>query len=203
MNGYLRRILPQFFLFFQFTCFAQTDSTKLLFNHLVMEVQGDLNHDGIDDKVIVTQDTLHEMAPYRFQVFFVDKDGFSKLIVTTSKLIEPQYPNGREGYQKGNGFSDVTIQKGVLRVNNVLLRGNFSHTFRFQHGNFELIGFSETYSDGNGVLTTIDFNLSTGVRIVKLERCDTNKQIRKSKKKIIIRTLPKLQDLIPFDNELY
>jgi hypothetical protein len=168
-----------------------------------MEVQGDLNHDGIDDKVIVTQDTLNEMAPYRFQVFFMDKDGFTKLIVTTSKLIEPQYPNGREGYQKGNGFSDVTIQKGVLRVKNVLLRGNFSHTFRFQHGNFELIGFSETYSDGNGVLTTIDFNLSTGVRIVKLERCDTNKQIRKSKKKIIIRTLPKLQDLIPFDNELY
>ena len=62
-----------------------------------MEVQGDLNHDGIDDKAIVTQDTLHEMAPYRFQVFFVDKDGFSKLIVTTSKLIEPQYPIGREG----------------------------------------------------------------------------------------------------------
>jgi hypothetical protein len=65
------------------------------------------------DKVVVTQDTLNENAPYRLQIFFKEINGLSKLIVTSSKIIEPQYPDGREGYRTGKGFSDVTIKKGV------------------------------------------------------------------------------------------
>lgn len=168
-----------------------------------MEVEGDLNKDSLPDKVIVTQDTVHENAPYRLQVFFKEPSGQYKLIVTSTKIIEPQYPDGRDGYSTGNRFGEVSIKKGILGIRFDLLRGNYEHKFRFQKGNFELIGYSEFYSNGQGEASTIDFNLSTGVRIEKLERYDTDKLLSQKTKKILIRPLPKLQDLVPGENELY
>jgi hypothetical protein len=100
------------------------------------------------------------------------------------------------------GVTEVTIQNGVLSVKFELLRGHFEHKFRFQNGNFELIGFSEVYCDWQ-VMTTTYFNLSTGIRIEKLEHYDTDKILSSKKKKILIRPLPKLQDVIPMENELY
>jgi hypothetical protein len=200
---YLKPLLATLLILFVYVCFAQTDTNKLHYNHLVTEAHGDLNNDGIADKVIVTQDTLQENAPYQLLVFFVNEKGEQHISITTSKLIEPQYPNGRNGYITGTGFSGISIQKGILRVSIQLLRGHFEHAFSYQHGNFELIGFSEVYSDGNGVLTTTDFNLVTGIRKQKIERYDTTKRIRKTKRKIVITPLPKLQELIPFETEFY
>jgi len=168
-----------------------------------MEVEGDLNKDSLIDKVVITQDTLNENAPYRLQVFFKERNGNSKLIVSSTKIIEPQYPDGRDAYRTGNGFSNVTIKNGVLSVNFQLLRGYYEHKFRFQNKNFELIGFSMVYSDGNSEMTTTDFNLSTGTRIETTERYDTGKVLSKTKKKILIRPLPKLQDVVPMEKELY
>ena len=138
-----------------------------------------------------------------FKYFFKEPNGLYKLVVTSTKIIEPQYPDGRDGYRTGNGFSGVSIENGVLSVNFELLRGHFEHKFRFQNGNFELIGFSEVYSDGRGIMMTTDFNLSTGIRIEKSERYDTVKVLSNTKKKIRIRPLPKLQDITPMENELY
>ncbi len=199
----MKQFILTIFILFQFDSFAQTKTSNFNFDHKIMEVVGDLNKDNLPDKVIVTQDTLNENAPYRLQVFFKVPNGQFKLIVTSTKIIEPQYPDGRDGYRTGNSFSDVTIKKGVLSVNFELLRGHFEHKFRFQNGNFELIGFSEGYSDGNGVVTTTDFNLSTGIRIEKSERYDTDKVLSNKKTKILIRPLPKLQDITPMENELY
>ena len=190
-------------MLFQLDSVAQTDTTNYSFDHKIMEVAGDLNNDNLPDKAIVTQDTLNENAPYRLQVFFKEPNGQFKLIATSTKIIEPQYPDGRDGYQTGNGFSSVTIENRVLSVNFELLRGHFEYKFRFQNGNFELIGFSEVYSDGRGVMTTTDFNLSTGVRIEKSERYDTDKVLSITKKKILIRPLPKLQDITPMENKLF
>jgi hypothetical protein len=199
----MKRLILTIFILFHLDSFAQTNTISYNFDYKVMEVAGDLNKDNLPDKVIVTQDTLNENAPYRLQVFFKEPSGQFKLIVTSTKIIEPQYPDGRDGYRTGNGFSDVTIDNGVLSVNFQLLRGHFEHKFRFQNGNFELIGFSEVYSDGLGVMTTTDFNLSTGTRIEKSERYDTDKVLSNTKKKILIRPLPKLQDIMPMENELY
>lgn len=191
------------FLLFQLDSFALTDTTNYNFDHKIMEVVGDLNKDNLPDKVIVTQDTLKENAPYRLEVFFKETSGQFKLIVTSTKIIEPQYPDGRDSYRNGNNFSDITIKNGILSLNFELVRGHFEHKFRFQNEHFELIGFSKVYSDGQGVMTRTDFNLSTGIRIEKSERYDTNKILSNKKRKILIRPLPKLQDIIPMENELY
>lgn len=187
----------------QLDAFAQTDTSKLNFDHKIREVQGDLNKDGLIDEAAVTQDTLNENSPCRLQIFFKEPSGQSKLIATSTKIIQPQFPDGKNGYKTGNDFSDISIKNGILSVNFELLRGHFEHKFRFQNGNFELIGFSEVYSDGRGVITTTDFNLSTGIRIEKSERYDIDKVLSYEKKKILIRPLPKLQDIAPIENELY
>lgn len=184
--------------------FSQTKKEKDPFTFEVTKVLGDLNKDNLDDKVIVIQDTINETAPYKLQLFFAQPNGKFKLIATSTKIIAPQYPNGRDGYRTGDGFMDVTITKGVLSVNFGLLRGHFEHKFRYQNGNFELICFSYVASDGHGTMSSIDFNLSTGIRIEKTEAYgEDDFAPTYTKKKILIRPLPKIQDVEPFENELY
>lgn len=199
----LRSTLLLSILFIQLQSFAQTDISKMNFDKTVMIVEGDLNKDGLADKVIITQDTLNEKAPYRLQIFFKEPTGKLKLIVSSDRIIEPQYPEGRNGFATGDGFDSVIISKGVLSINFELLRGHYEHIFRYQNGNFELIGFSMVYSDGQGVMTETDFNLSTGNRVTIKERYDTNKIISNIRKKILIRPLPKLQDIVPMETDLY
>ena len=185
--------------------FSQTKTKKDTFTLLVTKVLGDLNKDNLEDKVVVTQDTINENAPYKLQIFFAQPNGQFKLIATSTKIIAPQYPDGRDGYRTGDGFLDVTIIKGIVSVNFGLLRGHFEHKFRFQNGNFELIGFSSVSSDGQGKMYTTDFNLSTGIRIEKIDNYgeDDDGVSSNIKKKILLRPLPKIQDVEPYENELY
>lgn len=178
---------------------AQNTIKKSYFNYEITKVKADLNKDGIFDFVIVTQDTLNDEAPYLLQIYFGDTNGDPQLITTTTKAIDPQFPNGKDGYQNGSKFLDITIKNGVISINNELLRGHFEHKFRFQNGNFELIGCTSVYSDGLGTITSSDFNLSTGLRTLLKERYDTDKVLSKTKEKILIRPLPKLQDFVVFE----
>jgi hypothetical protein len=199
----MKQFLIAILIFFQADSFAQPGAVPDRFDFKVMEVEGDLNKDNLPDKVVITQDTSNENAPYRLQVFLKDPDGQLQLIVSSTRIIAPQYPDGRNEYSTANAFLDVTIEKDVLSVNFELMRGHYEHRFRYQNGNVELVGFSMVYSDGFGVMTITDFNLSTGNRIEKTERYDTGKLLSVSKKKILIRPLPKLQDVVPMENDLY
>jgi hypothetical protein len=199
----MKQLLLTFVMLVQLIGFAQVDTSKRNFDFKVMEVEGDLNKDSLADKVVITQDTVNEKAPYRLQIFFREPNGNYKLMVASTKIIEPQYPDGRDGYIRGIGFSDVTIKNGVLIVSSELFRGHYEHKFRYQNEHFELIGFSMVNSNGKGEMTTTDLNLSTGIRTEKTIRYDTNKVVSNINKKIVIRPLPKLQDIVPMENDLY
>ncbi|SNR93499.1 hypothetical protein [Flavobacterium sp. ov086] len=196
----MTKFITLFFLFFSAILFAQKDN----FNKTITKVKGDLNKDGLVDYVQVLQDTLSKTAPYKLEIYFAEANGSFKKIVSTTKAIDAQYPDGRNGYYNGNSFYKIDVIKGILSIQNELIRGNFEHKFRYQNGNFELIGFSEVYSDGQGTMGTIDFNLSTGIRIKTTEPYgEENFPKTNTKKKILIRPLPKLQDFAPFENEYY
>ena len=196
----MTKFITLFFLFFSAILFAQKDN----FNKTITKVKGDLNKDGLVDYVQVLQDTLSKTAPYKLEIYFAEANGSFKKIVSTTKAIDAQYPDGRNGYYNGNSFYKINVIKGILSIQNELIRGNFEHKFRYQNGNFELIGFSEVYSDGQGTMGTIDFNLSTGIRIKTTEPYgEENFPKTNTKKKILIRPLPKLQDFAPFENEYY
>lgn len=183
--------------------FAQIETKGDNFNHEVTNVTGDLNKDNLVDKVVVVQDTLNGKAPYKLQIFFKQDNGNYKLVSSSTKIIEPEFPGGRVGFKDGHEFSGVTIKNGVVSIQHQLLRGHFEHKFRYQNGCFELIGFSHVASDGIGVIYTTDFNLVTGVRIEKAERYDTDKVLSNKKIKLLIRPLPGLEDFVPLESHLY
>ena len=179
--------------------FAQSEKTP--FKVLIEEVKGDLNKDHLADLVKLTQDTLDDTAPYRLQVFFAQPNGKWKLVVSSDQVIAPQFPNGKDGLHSEASFDNITIKNNVLSIHNQLIRGNFVHKFRYQNGNFELIGFTQVGANGLGVMFKNDFNLSTGVRHYKEERYDTNEVTLNKTEKKLIRPLPKLQTFVPFEKD--
>ena len=191
-------------LFLFFSLFSAMLAAQNNFSKEITKVKGDLNKDGLPDYVQVLQDTVSETALYKLEIYFAETNGNFKKVVSTVKAIDAQYPEGKNGYSNGNSFYEITITKGILSIHNELIRGNFEHKFRYQNGNFELIGFSEVYSDGQGTMGNIDFNLSTGIRIKTTEPYGEDDFPKtNTKKKIMIRPLPKLQDFAPFKTEYY
>ena len=193
------KLLLYIFILFQTQIYAQ--NSKAHFSHKIMEVSGDLNKDQLTDKVVVTQDTIKENAPYQLQIFLAQPNGTYQLVVTSTKLIEPEYPNGREGFRSGYNLADISIKNNILAINFDLIRGNFNYKFRLQNGNFELIGYTEVQSNSLGRIYYTDFNLSTGIKIEKTENYATDEIISNTKRKVMIRPLPKIQDIIPFQND--
>lgn len=190
-------------LLFNFTSYSQNKNTKDKFSHEISTIKGDLNKDNIPDMVVVKQDIKDEKGPYRIQVFLSQPDGSLKLAASSTTLIEMQYPDGKDGYRTGTAFEEVSIKKGILTVSMGLIRGNYKHKFRYQNGNMELIGYSSVYGDGQATITTIDFNLSTGDRYEVTEYMQGVEPNIEKKEKLLIRPLPKLQDIIPFEGDVY
>ncbi len=179
--------------------FAQNKTNN--FNKVIAEVRGDLNKDGLQDLLRVTQDTLANSFPYRLEVFFNQPLSDKKLIVTTDKLIGAQYPNGKDGLRSEANLDTITIKNNVIAIRVQLTRGMFIHKFRYQKGNFELIGFTYMNADGLGNYAEEDFNLSTGVRYFK-EGLNSSDEVAVKRKEIKrIRPLPKMQDFVPFETE--
>lgn len=165
----------------------------------VKSVNGDLNKDNLPDLVKVSQDTAADAAPYRLQIFFAKPGDQYELVLSSDSAIVPDFPEGRDGWRTGTKFYDVEITNGVLIITTELLRGSYKHKFRYQKSKFELIGFTEVSSDGQGKMYHIDFNLSTGQRTTTIERYDTDdaKPVIK-KEHLQLTTLPDLRTFTPY-----
>ena len=189
-------------LFFPFFGIAQNSSTNNIVNVIAL-AEGDLNNDGIPDLAVVTQDTLSDYRPYELSVFIVDEKGLVKLKVRTKQAIEPQYPDGVEGYKAGIGFESVLINKGELLIANQLLRGHYQHKFRFQNNNFELIDYAYVSSDGLGKIYEINYNLASG-ELRELTTSYIDDVILKDSKRILkLDKLPTLDNFKPFSGDYY
>ncbi|MFN8309766.1 MAG: hypothetical protein U0T73_07375 [Chitinophagales bacterium] len=173
------------------------------FDFPILQLTADLNNDGRADKVEVTQDTAQATAPYLLEIFFRQTDGSWKLVAGSAKIILPEYPYGRGGFISGNRFLDVTIHNGLLSVNHQLLRGHFEHQFRFYHGSFELVRYTEESADGHGTGTAIEFNLISGLRKVVETNYENDKVISRKRERLKLRPLPRFEEVVPFDAEYY
>ena len=192
----MKRLLSYFFLLISTNAFAQ--KTNESFNFIVQTVNGDLNKDGLEDEVIVSQDTLAETKPFRLQIYFMQKNGSKKLIVSTTKAIQPDDMSNGINFDKG-----IQIIDGTVYIYEQLLRGNYTHTFRYQHANFELIGYTEIGSYSYDKSYETEFNLSTGIKIEKEENTENGKILSIKKTKVRIRPLPKLQNFEPYTDERF
>lgn len=183
------------FLLFASQKINAQDSDKE-YRHIVYDVKGDLNKDGLADKVVVRENGQDSKNPYLLEIFFKNTDGSYRKVIKSTKAVTPKFPNG--GEINDVSLENLEIKNGLLIFTNQLIRGNYVHKFRFQNGNFELIGFTENNASA-GYIEYVDYNLSTGVKINKHIDYQTDKILMYKKTIEKLNTLPKLQDFEPLE----
>ncbi|NML40767.1 hypothetical protein HHL17_26455 [Chitinophaga sp. G-6-1-13] len=168
-----------------------------LYNVFICAATGDLNKDNISDSVVVMHDTTSTEQPYRLQVLFGRPDGQYQLVATSEKAI---LPDGGEGAHDAINLDSVLVSKGVLTVRISLLRGTAEYLYRYQNQRFELIGYSRDESDGQGMIVSEQYNLSTGRYIRTTEAYDGEDRPTEHTDTVIpIRPLPVMDTLVPFE----
>ncbi|TDX86556.1 hypothetical protein [Epilithonimonas xixisoli] len=180
---------------------AQTQTSKSSFTALVREENGDLNGDGLADKVTITMDTANVTRPLQLEIFFQQKDSKYKLVTSSTKLLTPQYH--KDGKYAGNVIPDIEIDNGILKILTERNGNHSQHQFKFQSGNFELIHYFNVIWDGKNTTTETKFDLVTGNYSVESQQLGSDEVTVLEKKKIMVKPLPKLQGFVPFENQLY
>jgi len=195
----------------QMNLFAQNVKNKNNYNYQVREEEGDLNNDGKIDKITVQMDTVDETRPLRLQIFLSQPKGKKlTLAVSSTKIIEPQYPVENQGKFNGYQIPSFFIEKGILSLWSEIKGGNITYDFKYRNGNFELIhvkkltnNATKGYVDENTIFTEANFNLISGVRTETDELLGSKKPLNKRKKTVLIRPLPKIQDFKFSDKKLF
>ncbi len=173
------------------------------FDLVIMTKLGDINNDKILDSAVVKQDTINEFKPYRLEIYFGTKTSYKKLILKTDNTINPELPNGKNGYRTGNGFWEIKIENHSLLIKNELLRCHFEHKFQYQNDNFELTEYNYVESDGRGRIYFENYDLLTGIRKTKTESYQDDKIIEQNQEVIKLDPLPNLADFHPREQELF
>lgn len=195
----MNKTLLLFFILTQITIYAQAQKLKDNFNVTIRTEEGDLNDDGLVDRVLVKMDTIDKTQPLKLEIYFLEKNGKYKLNVATKNLMEAQYPNGKYG---GNQIPDAIIENGCLSIYSEIDKNHFLHLFKFKNGFFELQKISNVVWDGQNLTTETDFNLATGERTEITKALGSEKIIKKTSKKILVKPLPKIDSFSAFDSKL-
>jgi hypothetical protein len=190
--------------------FAQNSKSKDNYTYQVREENGDLNNDGKMDRITVKMDTVDETRPLRLQIFLSEPNGKLTLAVSSTKIIEPQYPIENQGKFNGYQIPDFFIENGILKMWSEIKGGNITYDFKYSNGNFELIyvdklanNATKGYTDENTIFTETKFDLITGIRTETDEISGSTKASKVRKKRVLIRPLPKIQDFKFSDKDLY
>jgi len=184
--------------------YAQKTVNKDNFTFVAKEEKGDLNNDKKLDKVIVEMDLKDETRPLRLRIFLSQSNSkISKLVISSTKIIESQYPKRKNGEHNGNNIPDFFIEEGNLQmltdINNLKSR----YTFKFQNGNFELINISRVIWDGKNKTSETEINLVKGTKVEFDQELGSDKILNKRQKSLKFKILPKLQDLTFSQLEMY
>ena len=184
----MKSILVAIFALFYNQSFGQNISTPKGYESLA-EKKGDLNNDGIDEKVIVynTADTTEDGIVRELRIFKLIKGDWELWKKSRNAIKKSQ-----EGGMMGDPFESIDIAKGLLII---LFSGgsswkwNYTDKYRFQNGEFQLIGYSGIYGKLCEYWVDVDFNLITGKVIYKkeFEDCDKNQQVYKRQNEVFIK----------------
>lgn len=180
---------------------GQKQTSVSTFTVPVREENGDLNGDGLTDKVVIKMDTADITRPLQLEIFFQQKDSKYKLVASSTKLLATQYD--KDGKYAGNVLPDVMIEDGSLNILTERDGKKIDHCFKFQNGSFELVYYFDVLWDGKNTTTQTTYNLASGEYKVESQQLMSDEVTILEKKKIVVKPLPKLQDFVPFANQLY
>lgn len=175
----------------------------------VTEIKGDLDKDGKDEVVLVfntdktasDHGTATDEKDYK-RVFYILKNdqGSLKIWKENSTLLY----SSRMGFYPDGNLLDIQIKNNCLVVEQTFSSNSrhtqtSKHTFRFQNGDFYLIGSYDNFADNCEFDFTNEINFSTGKGIVDNEysSCDDGAKIPENYYKEFIY---KLKTLIKMDD---
>lgn len=183
---------------------AQKTVTKENYDYVVKEEEGDLNNDKKSDRVVVQMDVKAETRPLRLQIFLSQHNSkVYKRVVSSTKLIESQYPADKKGEHSAGTIPDFFIEEGNLQMLTDIYDLKSRYTFRFKNNNFELIKISRVIWDGKNKTSETEIDFLTGTKIEYDQELGSDKILTKRKKQFKTATLPKIQDLTFSDLEKY
>lgn len=157
--------------------FGQKSLIKTEFE-IIDEKTGDLDKDGIDEKVIVYE--TNEKTDFgNVREIQILKNKSGKWVEW--KKSKNAVLKNEEGGMMGDPFQGIDIENGILKIHffgGSSWKWSFSDKYRFQNNQFELIGYTSTYFKLCEYWETDDFNLSTGKMISKkeYEKCENGEQ---------------------------
>jgi hypothetical protein len=143
---------------------------------LLEQIKGDLNKDGRDDCVLLIKGTdkskfvtddyrgLLDRNRRGIVVVFHKKGGY-ELVLKNYSCFSSENEDGGVYYAPE---LSLAIKKGNLYVSYAHGRyGYWDYTFRYQHSDFELIGYDNSDNNGPIVNSETSINFSTRKKIVK------------------------------------
>lgn len=128
----------------------------------IAEVFGDLDSDGVDEKVTVLSEGQDASGFGRERVLYVYKQTNNKWDVwckSTQAILSDE-----SGGMMGDPFMSVTIKQGCIETEHYggsRLRWGYKHRYRFQNGKCELINVTSERSEPMEFNESVDYNLST------------------------------------------
>lgn len=199
------KTLFSIFLFLLATAdlYAQKSVPKGNFTELVQREVGDLNNDKRDDIIVLEMDVEDETGPLRVQIFLSQPNGKLRLSVSSTQIMESQYPPNKHGEHNGNTIPDFFIEEGKLRMLTDIDGRKSCYEFRFRQNNFELVKISRVYWNGKNTTFETEIDLIAKTKIQFEQELGSDEIFNKRKKAIKINSLPKIQDLGFSDLEQY
>lgn len=185
-----------FFLFAKANLYSQKTVNKDNYTFQVQKEKGDLNKDNILDEIFLKMDTIDNTGSVWLQIYLSQPNTKKlKLVVSSTKIIEPQYPIEKKGKHNGNPIPDFFIEEGVLRMLTDIDNRKSIYIFRYKNENFELINISRVIWDGKETTSETEIDLIKGTKSEYDRDFSPNKKNIKNTKLKPIKNLPKIQDL--------
>lgn len=170
------------------------------------EERGDIVGDSTSEHIVVYEKPIvDEEISYCMAIFQRNNDGVWELYDQYFKIIEKMGIN--------ESLPEVNIKNKILLLNNEwegtgITNGSYTYRFRFQNGDFYLIG-ANTFQGGCSENITFDYNLSTGkINYEALYDDCSEEQNQKNPQNIKLTIFRKPQQLmllknfIPFNQKL-
>lgn len=167
------------FLFYHLAIFGQDIPVPV--NYVMIDsVSGDLDNDGIKELVVAyntkAEDDFYESIPRELCIYKMQNGQWAVWKISQQALY-----GSRDGGMMGDPFDNIEIKNGILLVSQAGGSSwKWGHTdkYRYQDGEFYLIGYTSSYGKICEYWSEADFNLSTGKIIVKkeYENCETAEQ---------------------------
>ncbi|WP_300689919.1 hypothetical protein [Chryseobacterium sp.] len=192
-----------FFLLAQVNVYSQKTAGKDQFTFQVQNEEGDLNKDKRNDRVIVEMDLKDETRPLRLQIFLSQPNKKLQLVVSSTKIIESEYPIEKKGEHNGNNIPDFVIEDGNLKMLTDINNWKSIYEFRLTQNNFELIKISRVSWDGKNTTTEVKIDLLAKTKVEFQQEIGSDKILNRKSQKLKINSLPKIQDLSFSDLEKY